>query len=91
MILLTAKSPDDLTYKGLKSFEVGRPKNCRQPPYKRFFAALAIVTYLAIGLALWIAMKLFSKSGKKVTFSTIVFKWILIVRLLWQTLSLKRK
>ena len=75
IIKASEDKPESLNWKKISSFNVGRPKNAKNPPIKRAIAAGLAVLYLAFGFLLWIGCKLFSSKGSAYRFVTCVFKW----------------
>jgi len=66
---------DATNWKGLKTFEVGRPTGAKLPPYKRTMALILAFMYVGFGLFLWILLKIFSKNRSKYNLFTVMFKW----------------
>ena len=70
------KNPSQ-NWHGIKSFEVGRVTGFKNPPVKRVILLLLFVTYLAIGLILYLFLKFInsSRGSRNTKFKTVVFMW----------------
>ena len=73
--ILNNSKKEDLKWKTLESFEVGRPKLQGNLPVKRFVALCAAIAYLVFGLLVYVFSKMFSSRPKGYKFATVVFKW----------------
>lgn len=71
----SASNPEALNWKGLKTFNVGRPKGHGNYPFKRAIAAAMAFAYLVFGFLLYVGVKIFSSKRSAYSFATVVFKW----------------
>ena len=78
---------EDLNWTEIKSFNVGRPKNARNPPIKRAILGIAVIAYLLFGFALFISVKLFSSRPHAYRFARLVFQWPAMFGVLIRVLS----
>lgn len=78
---------EDLNWTQIKSFNVGRPLNARNPPIKRAILGMMAIAYLVFGFALFIGVKIFSSRPHAYRFAKLVFQWPLMFGVLIRALS----
>ncbi len=64
---------EDLNWTQIKAFNVGRPRNARNPPVKRAILGILAIAYAIFGFALFIGVKIFSSRPQAYRFARLVF------------------